>query len=276
MEKMYADLMDKPSVVFGISGLLLALGVVAVATQGASDLTNPLQRILLSGELLYSLFVAVLIALVIIGWQIDDLPGKCISVAVPLLFGGTIVRLLLPLAQSGGWLGEWNGVMLGVTIVSIYLAWRIQARFALIAIVSSLYAIIVTSGFIFGLVDHITVPTVLGIMAVGAISIVLITLSYFRIKALIRAARRDAIKNHIVMGTMLSIRFTVLSGGAIILLALPFIILAEDSFRSFGLIFLIGSLVSMYTALAAPAPLLMATSDLVISSNPNRKQRKQR
>jgi hypothetical protein len=276
MEKMYADLMDKPSVVFGISGLLLALGVVAVATQGASDLTNPLQRILLSGELLYSLFVAVLIALVIIGWHIDDLPGKCISVAVPLLFGGTIVRLLLPLAQSGGWLGEWNGVMLGVTIVSIYLAWRIQARFALIAIVSSLYAIIVTSGFIFGLVDHITVPTVLGIMAVGAISIVLITLSYFRIKALIRAARRDAIKNHIVMGTMLSIRFTVLSGGAIILLALPFIILAEDSFRSFGLIFLIGSLVSMYTALAAPAPLLMATSDLVISSNPNRKQRKQR
>ncbi|MDP6054356.1 MAG: hypothetical protein QF879_18605 [Candidatus Latescibacteria bacterium] len=273
---MYADLMDKPSVVFGISGLLLALGVVAVATQGASDLTNPLQRILLSGELLYSLFVAVLIALVIIGWHIDDLPGKCISVAVPLLFGGTIVRLLLPLAQSGGWLGEWNGVMLGVTIVSIYLAWRIQARFALIAIVSSLYAIIVTSGFIFGLVDHITVPTVLGIMAVGAISIVLITLSYFRIKALIRAARRDAIKNHIVMGTMLSIRFTVLSGGAIILLALPFIILAEDSFRSFGLIFLIGSLVSMYTALAAPAPLLMATSDLVISSNPNRKQRKQR
>ena len=276
MEKTYADLMDKPSVVFGISGLLLALGVVAVATQGASDLTNPLQRILLSGELLYSLFVAVLIALVIIGWHIDDLPGKCISVAVPLFFGGTIVRLLLPLAQSGGWLGEWNGVMLGITIVSIYLAWRIQARFALIAIVSSLYAIIVTSGFIFGMVDHITVPTVLGIMAVGAISIVLIMLSYFRIKALIRAARRDAIKKHIVMGTMLSIRFTVLSGGAIILLALPFIILAEDSFRSFGLIFLIGSLVSMYTALAAPAPLLMATSDLAISSKPNRKQGKQR
>jgi preprotein translocase subunit SecF len=78
------------------------------------------------------------------------------------------------------------------------------------------------------------------------------------------------------MGAMLSIRFTVLSGGAIILLALPFIILAEDSFRSFGLIFLIGSLVSMYTALAAPAPLLMATSDLVISSNPNRKQGKRR
>ena len=276
MEKMYADLMDKPSVVFGISGLLLALGVVAVATQGASDLTNPLQRILLSGELLYSLFVAVLIALVIIGWHIDDLPGKCISVAVPLFFGGTIVRLLLPLAQSGGWLGEWNGVMLGITIVSIYLAWRIQARFALIAIVSSLYAIIVTSGFIFGMVDHITVPIVLGIMAVGAISVILITLSYFRIKALIRADRRDAIKKHIVMGTMLSIRFTVLSGGAIILLALPFIILAEDSFRSFGLIFLIGSLVSMYTALAAPAPLLMATSDLAISSKPNRKQGKQR
>ena len=276
MEKMYADLMDKPSVVFGISGLLLALGVVAVATQGASDLTNPLQRILLSGELLYSLFVAVLIALVIIGWHIDDLPGKCISVAVPLFFGGTIVRLLLPLAQSGGWLGEWNGVMLGITIVSIYLAWRIQARFALIAIVSSLYAIIVTSGFIFGMVDHITVPTVLGIMAVGAISVILITLSYFRIKALIRADRRDAIKKHIVMGTMLSIRFTVLSGGAIILLALPCIILAEDSFRSFGLIFLIGSLVSMYTALAAPAPLLMATSDLAISSKPNRKQGKQR
>ena len=276
MEKMYADLMDKPSVVFGISGFLLALGVVAVATQGASDLTNPLQRILLSGELLYSLFVAVLIVLVIIGWHIDDLPGKCISLAVPLFFGGTIVRLLLPLAQSGGWLGEWNGVMRGVTIISIYLAWRIQARFALIAIVSSLYAIIVTSGFIFGMVDHITVPIVLGIMAVGAISIVLITLSYFRIKTLIRAARRDPIKKHIVMGTMLSIRFTVLSGGAIILLALPFIILAEDSFRSFGLIFLIGSLVSMYTALAAPAPLLMATSDLVISSNTNRKQGKRR
>lgn len=277
MEKMYTDLMDKPFVVFALAGLLMALGVVTVATQGQSSiLTSPLQGLLLSGELLYGMFVAILIVMVIVGWHIDDLPGKSISLAVPLLLVGSIVRLLLPFAQSAGWLGEWNGVMLGVTAVSIYLAWRIRARFALIVIVSGAYTVIVTSGFVFGIVQDISIPFVLGIMAVGAIAIVLITLSYFRIKAHIRVARRDAIKDHILRGTTESIRFTILSGALVILLALPFIVLAEAPFRSFGLIFLIGGLVSVFTALASPIPLIMATTDLEISTDTNRKPGKRR
>ena len=274
---MYTDLMDKPAVVFVISGILMALGVVAVAmTSAQSTLTLPLQGLLLSGELLYGLFVAVLIILVIIGWHIDDLPGKSIALAVPLLLVGSIVRLLLPLAQGSGWLGEWNGVMLGITVVSIYLAWRIQSRFAMVVIVSSLYAIIVTSGFIFGLVQSVSVPVVLGIMAVGAMVIVLVSLSYFRIKNYMRAARREPIKNHIVTGALAAMRFTVLSGSVVMLSALPLIALTGASFRALGLIFLIGGLVSLFTALAAPIPLIMATNDLAVSTDTSRKPGKRR
>ena len=276
MEKMYTDLLDKPMVIYILSGLLMALGVVTVATQGQATLTLPLQGLLLSGELLYAIFVAILIVLVIVGWHIDDLPGKSISLAVPLLLFGSLVRVLLPLAQSSGWLGEWNGVMLGVIIISIYLAWRIQARFALIAIVAGSYTVIVTSGFVFGVVQQIAVPHILGLLASGAMAIILILLSFFRIKGFIRTARREAIKNHIVKGALASIRITLLSGITVILFAIPFIILAESVFRSFGLIFFIGGLVSIFTALATPMPLIMATSNLELVTDSSRKTGKRR
>lgn len=276
MEKMYADLLDKPVPVFIISGLLLIAGIAALATQGESTYTESLQIILLSGELLYSLFVAALLVLVIIGWHIDDLPGKSIALAVPLWLVGSIIRLLLPFAQSAGWLGEWNGVMLGMVIVTIYLIWRVKARFAMVVILCSLYTLLVTTGFVLAFTDTVSVPIVFGIITTGAMTVALISLVYFQIKAQMRAARRDAMKTHIISGTLQSLRFIIFSGGALVLSALPLLIMGGGVFRSFGLIILIGGVVAAYTTLATPAPLILAAGDLKIKTENVRKSGKRR
>lgn len=252
----YGKLIDQPGAIYTFAVMLAAAGIAATATKAEHAVDEGLVSLLLSGDLLYGLFVTMLIVLVIIGARIDDRPGKCIALALGVLAAGSIVRLLLPFARSVDWLGEWNGVMLGIMLITLFLSLRIGARFAVTAMGCALYAMFVTAGITFGLVDRITVSIVLALMAVGALTVVMAFLGYSQVRSRIEAARREPAGDSVRTGMSRAMPFLGMTGLAVLLLAVPLVIVADGTPRDFGLLVMIGGPAGACAALMSAVPLV--------------------
>ena len=253
---LYEKLIDRPGVAYAFVVILAVLGIAATALKREHAVDEGVVALLLSGDLLYGLFVTMLIVLVIVGARIDDRPGKSIAVTLGVLAAGSIVRLLLPFARSIDWLGEWNGVMLGIMIITLYLAFRIGARFAVTAMGCALYVMFVTAGITFGLVDRITVSGILALMAVGTLAVVMTFLGYSQVRSQIEAARRDPAGHSVRTGMSRALPFLILAGLAVLVVAAPLAIAADGPPRDFGLLLMIGGPVGACAALMSAVPLV--------------------
>jgi preprotein translocase subunit SecF len=218
--------------------------------------TGDLQALVLDGNLLYGLFLATSGILVYTGWRFDNQPGRAIVVALIAVFLGGIINMLFSTALAGGWLPAWFGVLLGAWIMVLYGAWHIQARFGLVIIVTIVYAILVTTGFMIGIEPNLSAPSAIGLLAVGGLAFVLVCSICERIQASI-ITRRDAPEQSIRDGAHASVRMVLLWGIIAVIMAAIVTLMGSGSFRTLGLLFLIGSAVSIYAALAFPASLLL-------------------
>ena len=258
----YGKLIDRPGLVYAFAVLLAASGIVATALKAEHTVTDGLVALLLSGDLLYGLFLVMLIVLVIVGARIDDRPGKSIALTLGVLAAGSIVRLLLPFARSVDWLGEWNGVMLGIMIITLYLSLRVGARFAVTAMGSALYAMIVTAGMTFGLVDRISVSSILALMAVGALAVVMAFLGYSQVRIQMEAARREPVGHSVRTGMSRALPFLLLAGLATLSVAAPLAAVAGGPPRDFGLLMMIGGPVAALAVLMSVVPLVSITQNV--------------
>lgn len=264
----YGKLIDRPGPVYVFALLLAVSGIAATALKAEHTVTDGLVALLLSGDLLYGLFLVMLIVLVIVGARIDDRPGKSIALALGVLAAGSIVRLLLPFARSIDWLGEWNGVMIGMMIITLYLALRVGARFAVVAMGCALYAMIVTAGITFGLVDRISISSVLALMAVGALAVAMAFLAYSQVRSQMEAARREPVGRSVRAGMARAMPFLFMAGVAALLIAAPLAVAADGPPRDFGLLLLIGGPVAALAALMSAAPLVSMTQDMQFDTGP--------
>ena len=274
----YRKLIDSPGVVYAFAGMLVVLGIAATALKAEHEVTDGLVSLLLSGDLLYGLFVAMLIVLVIVGARIDDRPGKSIALALGVMAVGSIVRLLLPFARSIDWLGEWNGVMLGIMIITLYLSFRVGARFAVMAMGCALYTMIVTAGLTFGVVDRIAVSSILALMAAGVLAVVMAFLSYSHVRSDMEGARREPVSQSVRTGMTRAMPFVFLAGLAALLISAPLAVVADGPPRDYGLLMMIGGPVGAFAALMSAAPLASITQNLMIETvaPPRRGGRRQR
>lgn len=259
----YGKLIDRPGLVYAFAVLLAAAGIAATALKAEHAVTDGLVALLLSGDLLYGLFLIMLIVLVIVGARIDDRPGKSIALTLGVLAAGSIVRLLLPFARSIDWLGEWNGVMLGIMIITLYLSLRVGARFAVTAMGSALYAMIVTAGIAFGLADRISVSSILALMAVGALAVVMAFMGYSQVRIQMDAARRDPPGRSVRTGMLRALPFLLLAALATLLIAVPLAAVAGGPPRNFGLLLLIGGPVGALAVLMSVVPLVSMTQNVM-------------
>ena len=264
----YRKLIDSPGVVYAFAGMLVVLGIAATALKAEHEVTDGLVSLLLSGDLLYGLFVAMLIVLVIVGARIDDRPGKSIALALGVMAVGSIVRLLLPFARSIDWLGEWNGVMLGIMIITLYLSFRVGARFAVMAMGCALYTMIVTAGLTFGVVDRIAVSSILALMAAGVLAVVMAFLGYSHVRSDMEGARREPVSQSVRTGMTRAMPFVFLAGLAALLISAPLAVVADGPPRDYGLLMMIGGPVGAFAALMSAAPLASITQNLMIETVP--------
>ncbi|MCY3772823.1 MAG: hypothetical protein OXG98_12505 [Gemmatimonadetes bacterium] len=262
----YGKLIDRTGLVYAFAVLLAVSGIAATALKAEHAATDGLIALLLSGDLLYGLFVIMLIVLVIVGARIDDRPGKSIALTLGVLAAGSIVRLLLPFARSIDWLGEWNGMMIGIMIITLYLALRVGARFAVVAMGCALYTMIVTAGMTFGLVDLISVSSILALMAAGALAVVMAFLGYSQVRIQMEAARREPVGHSVRAGMSRAMPFLFLAGLAALLIAAPLAVLAEGPPRDIGLLLLIGGPVGALTALISVVPLVSMTQNVLLET----------
>ncbi len=258
----YGNLIDRPGLVYAVAVLLAAAGIAATAMKAEHTVTDGLVTLLLSGDLLYGLFLIMLIVLVIVGARVDDRPGKSIALTLGVLAAGSIVRLLLPFARSIDWLGEWNGMMLGIMIITLYLSLRVGARFAVTAMGSALYAMIVTAGITFGLVDRISVSSILALMAVGAVAVVMAFLGYSQVRLQMEAARRESVVHSVRTGMSRALPFLLLAGLATLLISVPLAAVASGPPRDFGLLLMIGGPIGALAALMSVVPLVSMTQNV--------------
>ncbi len=258
----YGKLTDRPGLVYAFAVLLAVSGIASPALKAEHAVTDGLVALLLSGDLLYGLFLIMLIVLVIIGARIDDRPGKSIALTLGVLAAGSIVRLLLPFARSIDWLGEWNGMMIGIMIITLYLSLRVGARFAVVAMGCALYAMIVTAGITFGLVDRISVSSILALMAVGALAVVMAFLGYSQVRSQMEAARREPVGRSVRVGMSRAMPFLFLAGVAALLIAAPLAVAADGPPRDFGLLVMIGGPVAALAALMSVVPLVSMTQNV--------------
>lgn len=258
----YGKLTDRPGLVYAFAVLLAVSGIASTALKAEHAVTDGLVALLLSGDLLYGLFLIMLIVLVIIGARIDDRPGKSIALTLGVLAAGSIVRLLLPFARSIDWLGEWNGMMIGIMIITLYLSLRVGARFAVVAMGCALYAMIVTAGITFGLVDRISVSSILALMAVGALAVVMAFLGYSQVRSQMEAARREPVGRSVRVGMSRAMPFLFLAGVAALLIAAPLAVAADGPPRDFGLLVMIGGPVAALAALMSVVPLVSMTQNV--------------
>ncbi len=258
----YGKLIDRPEAVYAFAVILAVAGIAATALKAEHAVTDDMVALLLSGDLLFGLFVTMLIVLVIVGARIDDRPGKSIALTLGVLAAGSIVRLLLPFARSVDWLGEWNGVMLGLMIITLYLSLRVGARFAVVAMGCALYTMIVTAGITFGVMDRITVSSVLALMAIGALAVVMSFLGYSQVRSHMEAARREPVSHSVRTGMTRSMPFIFLSGLATLLIAVPLAVIADGTPRDYGLLMMIGGPVGALAALMSAVPLVSMTKNV--------------
>lgn len=258
----YGKLTDRPGLVYAFAVVLAVSGIASTAFKAEHAVTDGLVALLLSGDLLYGLFLIMLIVLVIIGARIDDRPGKSIALTLGVLAAGSIVRLLLPFARSIDWLGEWNGMMIGIMIITLYLSLRVGARFAVVAMGCALYAMIVTAGITFGLVDRISVSSILALMAVGALAVVMAFLGYSQVRSQMEAARREPVGRSVRAGMSRAMPFLFLAGVAALLVAAPLAVAADGPPRDFGLLVMIGGPVAALAALMSVVPLVSMTQNV--------------
>lgn len=264
----YEKLIDRPEVVYPFAGILIMVAVVATAL-GARQLgTDGLLALLSSGDLLYCLFVTMLIVLVIVGGRIDSRPGKSIVLAIAALAIGSIVRLVLPFARSNDWLGEWHGVMLGIMIITLYLSLRIGARFSVVAMGCALYSMIVTGGISFGLVGQITVTSIYWLMAIGALAVVMSFLSYSTIRACMEAERRKPVSHSVRTGMAQVMAPVLLTGLAVLLTAAPLAAVSDDPQEAHSLLIMIGGPVSALAVLMSAVPLFWMTLHVPVETGP--------
>ena len=264
----YEKLVDRPGAVYAFAVLLAASGIAATALKAEHTVTDGLVALLLSGDLLYGLFLIMLIVLVVVGARIDDRPGKSIALALGVLAAGSIVRLLLPFARSVDWLGEWNGAMIGIMIITLYLALRVGARFAVVAMGCALYTMIVTAGMTFGMVDMISVSSILALMAAGALAIAMAFLGYSQVRSQMEAARREPVSHSVRAGMSRAMPFLFLAGVATLLTAVPLAVAADGPPRDFGMLMMIGGPVAALAVLMSAAPLVSMTQGMQFDTGP--------
>lgn len=258
----YGKLIDRPAAVYAFAALLAVVGIAATALKAEHAVTDGLVALLLSGDLLYGLFVIMLIVLVVVGARVDDRPGKSIALTLGVLAAGSIVRLLLPFARSIDWLGEWNGVMLGIMIITLYLSLRVGARFAVMAMGCALYTMIVTAGMTFGLAERISVSSILALMAVGVLAVVMAFLGYSQVRSQMEAARREPVSHSVRTGMSRATSFLFLAGLAIFLIAVPLAVVTDGPLRDYGLLMMIGGPVGAMAAMMSAAPLVAMTQNV--------------
>lgn len=259
---LYGNLIDRPGVVYTFAAILAAAGIAATAVKTEHAVDDGLVTLLLSGDLLFGLFVTMLIVLVIVGARIDDRPGKCIALTLGVLAAGSIVRMLLPFARSIDWLAEWNGAMLGIMIITLYLSLRIGARFAVAAMGCALYTMFVTAGITLGLADRVTVPGILTLTSAGALAVVMAFLGYSLVRSRIESARREPVSHSVRTGMVQAMPFLVLAGLAVLLIAAPLAVVTEGTLRDFGLYLMVGGPVGACAVLMSAIPLAEMTRNV--------------
>ena len=200
--------------------------------------------------------------------RIDDRPGKCIALTLGVLAAGSIVRMLLPFALSIGWLAEWNGVMIGIIIITLYLSLRIGARFAVTAMGCALYTMFVTAGITLGLADRITVPGILALTAVGTLAVVMSFLGYSLVRSRIESARREPVSHSVRTGMVKAMPFLVLAGLAVLLIAAPLAVVTDGPLRDFGLYMMVGGPIGACAALMSAIPLAAMTRNVQFEAGP--------
>lgn len=259
---LYGKLIDRPGGVYGFAAIMAVAGIAATTMKTEHAVDDGLVALLLSGDLLFGLFVTMLIVLVIVGARIDDRPGKSIALTLGVLAAGSIVRLLLPFAASIGWLAEWNGVMLGIMIITLYLSLRIGARFAVAAMGCALYTMFVTAGMTLGLAYRITVPGILTLTAVGALAVVMAFLGYSLVRSGIESARREPVSHSVRTGMVRAMPFLVLGGLAVLLIGAPLAFVTDGPLRDFGLYLMIGGPMGACAVLMSAIPLAVMTRNV--------------
>ncbi len=272
---MYLSFINNTTLMVVVTAFLLSAGIVVSGLQDRVFVTGDLQALVVDGNLLYGLFIAASGILAYAGWRFDHQPGRAIVVALGGVVLGGIINLLFSTALAGGWLPAWFGVLLGAWIIVLYGAWRIQARFALVIIVMIVYAMLVTAGFMIGIESTLSAPSAIGLLAVGGLSFTLACTICERIQASI-ATRRDAPDQSIRDGAQNSVRMVVLWGFIAVLMATVVSVIGSGTIRSLGLLFLIGSAVSTYAALAFPASLLLIQSSTGVPSRDSSRSSRRR
>lgn len=273
---MYLSFINNTTLMVVVTAFLLSAGIVVSGLQDRVFVTANLQALVVDGNLLYGLFIAASGILVYAGWRFDHQPGRAIVVALIAVVLGGIINLLFSTALAGGWLPAWFGVLLGVWIIVLYGAWRIQARIALVIIVMTVYAMLVTAGFMIGIEPSLSAPSAVGLLAVGGLSFTLACTICERMQASI-ATKRDAPDQSIRDGAQNSVRMVLLWGLVAVLMATVVSVMGSGTIRSLGLLFLIGSGVSTYAALAFPASLLLIQRGAVVpSQNTSRSGRRRK
>ena len=265
---LYGKLIDRPGGVYTFAVMLAAAGIAATSMKAEHAVDDGVVALLLSGDLLFGLFVTMLIVLVIVGARIDDRPGKVIALTLGVLVLGSIVRMLLPFARSIGWLAEWNGAMLGIIIITLYLSLRIGARFAVAALGCALYAMFVTAGISLGLADRISVPGILTLTAVGGLAVVLTFLGYSLVRSRIESARRDPVGHSVRTGMVQAMPFLLLAGLAVLLIAAPLAMFMDGPLRDFGLYLIVGGPIGACAALMSAIPLAAMTRNVKFEAGP--------
>ena len=274
LQRAYSTWIGNVPTVLVISGVLLIGGILASGLQGVS-VAEDLKAPVLLGNLIFGCFLSCLLILMYIGWRFDNQPGRTLVVVLISTFVGNIINMLFPLALSGGWLPVWGGVLLGVFTVVMYMAWRVGARFALVTIILIIYTVLVTAGLVLWIGYALSVPLVFGLVGIGGYTFCMACVVCDRIITNVGNARRDSLDQHIRDGVLQLLRPVLLWGAAVVLIALPGVVMGTGPVRSLAFLFLIGAIVSVYAILAFPAPLVLANSEMTVPHDVDRSSRRE-
>jgi hypothetical protein len=275
MERLCTALINKPPLVFGMAGVLLAAGILCSAVQPRMILSQDTLDTVLSGHVTFGLLISLLVLLAAIGWRIDNQPGRSTALALSVLPAASLVYMLLPLAQRGEWLPIWNVLMTGLAVVSGYIGWRIRARFAVIAVAGAGYTMLVTAGIAGAMVSEFSTPLALGVLSTGGLTVCLISAFGFFIQERVRASRRDSMRQHILSGAVPSCRLVLRWGGSALLIALSVAALGAGPVRALGLLTAVGAVIGVFTAVACPSLYQLAAEDTDAAPAPDKPSRRE-
>jgi len=141
--------------------------------------------------------------------------------------------------------------------IVVYLSWRFQFRYAIVAILALTFTVLFMLGFISVTGMEVSLTMIAALLTIVGYGVNDTIVVLDRIRENIHSKRRESFDRLVNTSINETLSRTVITGGSVLLVLIALTVLGGEAIRDFSLAMFVGVLVSTYASIFVAAPILV-------------------